>query len=289
MVLISSVLAVVLAILFARAITQPLQTVAHVATHIFDDAVAERLPVGRSDEIGILARCFDCMRVEIRMQMGMLRAKQQALTHLAGHDVLTGLPNRLLFMERLDGVIRHASATGEGLAVMFIDLDRFKQINDQLGHSAGDQALVAVAKRLNMVLRSGDMAARLDGDEFIVLSANVRSPEVVGDFASRIQVAMAEELEFGERRMTVDASIGVSEFPVDGGSAEELLVKADAAMYEAKTSRHAAYLRYQETIRVTTQRGTASPVTLGGPSNAMSDIVPESSAPLHRQSEQTAN
>lgn len=248
MVLISSLLAVILAILFARAITRPLQVLARAAMHVFDDPAAERLPVGRSDEIGILARCFDCMRVEIRTQVTMLRAKQQELTHLAGHDMLTGLPNRLLFMERLDGAIRQASVTNEGLAVMFVDLDRFKQINDQLGHSAGDRTLVAVAKRLNLVLRSGDMAARLGGDEFIVLIAGVRTPDLIGDIASRIQIVMAEELEFGERRMAVGASIGVSEYPVDGASAEELLVKADAAMYAAKASAQRACVRYQELL-----------------------------------------
>ncbi|PCE33120.1 sensor domain-containing diguanylate cyclase [Burkholderia ubonensis] len=248
MVLISSVLAVILAILFARAITRPLQVLARAAMHVFDDPAAERLPVGRSDEIGILARCFDCMRVEIHTQVTMLRAKQQELTHLAGHDMLTGLPNRMLFMERLDGAIRHAALTNEGLAVMFVDLDRFKQINDQLGHSAGDRTLVAVAKRLNLVLRSGDMAARLGGDEFIVLIAGVRTPELIGDIASRIQIVMAEELEFGERRMAVGASIGVSEYPLDGASAEELLVKADAAMYAAKASAQCACVRYQELV-----------------------------------------
>ncbi|RQS64356.1 diguanylate cyclase [Burkholderia sp. Bp8963] len=248
MVLISSVFAVILAILFARALTRPLQTLARAATHVFDDPAAERLPVERSDEIGILARCFDCMRVEIRTQLTMLRAKQQELTHLAGHDVLTGLPNRLLFMERLDGAIRHAATANEGLAVMFVDLDRFKQINDQLGHSAGDRTLVAVAKRLNLVLRSGDMAARLGGDEFIVLLAGAHSPEVIREIASRIQGVMAEELEFGERRMAVGASIGVSEFPADGRSAEELLVKADAAMYAAKASGQRVCVRYQELL-----------------------------------------
>ncbi|MDN7561046.1 diguanylate cyclase domain-containing protein [Burkholderia orbicola] len=249
MVLVSSVLAVILAILFARAITRPLQTLARAATHVFDDPATERLPVARADEIGVLARCFDSMRVEIRTQMAMLRAKQLELTHLAGHDPLTGLPNRLLFMEHLEAAIRHAAAVGEGLAVMFVDLDRFKQINDQHGHSAGDRTLVAVAKRLSQVLRVGDMAARLGGDEFIVLISDVRSPAVIGDVASRIQIVMAEELEFDEGRMAVGASIGVSEFPADGASAEELLVKADAAMYAAKASAQCVCVRYQDLVR----------------------------------------
>jgi len=248
MVLVSSLMAVILAILFARAMTRPLQTLARAATHVFDDPVAEQLPIGRADEIGVLARCFDSMRVEIRTQVAMLRAKQLELTHLAGHDALTALPNRLLFMEHLDAAIRRAAALHEGLAVMFVDLDRFKQINDQHGHSAGDRALVAVAKRLSLALRGGDMVARLGGDEFIVLISDVRSPSVIGDVASRIQLVMAEELEFGDRRMAVGASIGVSEFPADGASAEELLVKADAAMYAAKASTQCAFVRYQELV-----------------------------------------
>jgi diguanylate cyclase (GGDEF)-like protein len=185
------------------------------------------------------------MRVEIRTQVAMLRAKQQELAHLAGHDPLTGLPNRLLFMERLEEAIGHAAATRDGLAVMFVDLDRFKQINDQHGHAAGDRALVAVATRLTQVLRTGDMAARLGGDEFIVLIADVRSPTVIDEIASRIQIVMAQEMEFGDRQLAVGASIGVSEYPADGTSAEELLVKADAAMYAAKASAQSACVRYQ--------------------------------------------
>ncbi|EGD04443.1 putative diguanylate cyclase [Burkholderia sp. TJI49] len=206
------------------------------------------MPVARADEIGVLARCFDSMRVEIRTQVAMLRAKQQELAHLAGHDPLTGLPNRLLFMERLDAEIRHATAVDAGLAVMFVDLDRFKLINDQHGHSVGDRTLVTIAKRLSLVLRSDDMVARLGGDEFVVLILDVRSPVVIGDVASRIQLMMAEELELGGRRMAVGASIGVSEFPADGASAEELLVKADAAMYAAKANGRRACVRYQELL-----------------------------------------
>ncbi|AFQ50372.1 diguanylate cyclase domain-containing protein [Burkholderia cepacia] len=264
MVLISSLMAVILAILFARAITRPLQMLARAATHVFDDPAAERLPVVRADEIGVLARCFDSMRVEIRTQVAMLRAKQLELTHLAGHDPLTGLPNRLLFMERLDAAIRHAAAVREGLAVMFVDLDRFKQINDQHGHAAGDRTLVAVAKRLGLVLRNGDMAARLGGDEFIVLISDVRSPAVIGDIASRIQIVMAEELEFGDRHLAVGASIGVSEYPADGASAEELLVKADAAMYAAKASAQCACVRYQELLGGGAGMDVADGVASGG-------------------------
>jgi diguanylate cyclase (GGDEF)-like protein len=246
MVVMSSAIAVVLAVLFARALARPLRALAHAATHVFDDSRVDPLPVSRADEIGVLARCFDLMRFEIRSQMRTLHAKQQELTHLAGHDTLTGLPNRMRFMEQLDASIRHASLCGEKLAVIFIDLDGFKQINDQLGHPAGDRALVVVAQRLRGALTGTDIVARLGGDEFIILVSGVRSPEQIHDAAGRVHTAMGEAVTLGVHRMTVGASMGISEFPQDGDHAEELLAKADAAMYAAKTSSHHRPMRYQE-------------------------------------------
>ena len=246
MVLMSSLLAILLAILFARALARPLRALAHAATHVFDDDGCEGLPILRSDEIGVVARCFDGMRVEIRSQMNSLHAKQQQLTHLAGHDTLTGLPNRMRFMEQLDASILKASASGEKLAVIFVDLDGFKQINDRLGHSAGDRTLVVVAQRLRAALRETDIVARLGGDEFIVLMDGVCAAQELHDVAGRVQAAMDEPIVLGAHRMTVGASMGISEFPVDGGDAEDLLGKADAAMYAAKTSQHRRYLCYQD-------------------------------------------
>jgi diguanylate cyclase (GGDEF)-like protein len=130
--------------------------------------------------------------------------------------------------------------------VIFIDLDRFKQINDQLGHWAGDRALIVVAERLANVLRSNDLAARLGGDEFIVLIVDIPSPGIVEEIALRITEVMNEDLQLGEERLKIGASVGISEFPADGLTAEELLLKADAAMYAAKSSRCGIYRRYQE-------------------------------------------
>lgn len=248
MVLVSSFLALMLAILFARALTKPLHTLARAATRVFDQPDNEKLPIERSDEIGILARCFASMRREIQLQVMDLHEKQRELTHLAGHDALTGLPNRMLFMEKLDAAIRKASGVGGTLAVIFVDLDRFKQINDQLGHRAGDQTLVAVAERLSNTLRHSDVAARLGGDEFIVLVTDAQPPGAVMDIAARIVDAMNEALRVGDEVVQVGASIGISEFPADGTSAEELLHKADAAMYAAKSQRCGSYRRYQELL-----------------------------------------
>jgi diguanylate cyclase (GGDEF)-like protein len=246
MVLISSALALALAILFARALVRPLQMLTHAATHFFADHSMETLPLRRADEIGVLARCFDRMRHEIRSQIDVLHDKQHALAHLARHDVLTGLPNRMLFMERLEAAIHEAAANREELAVLFVDLDRFKQINDQFGHSVGDDVLIAVARRLQHVLGSANMVARLGGDEFVVLIDGPRATGSAPGIAARIKDALDDALLVNERSMTVGASIGVSQFPMDGSSAGELLLRADAAMYAAKSDGRCPYLRYQD-------------------------------------------
>jgi len=246
MVLIWSAFAVVLAILFARALARPLRVLAHAATHIFDEAGGEGLPVSRSDEIGVLARCFERMRFEIRSQMKTLHAKQRELTHLAGHDTLTGLPNRMRFLEQLETAIAQATLTAERLAVIFVDLDGFKQINDRLGHSAGDRTLTIVAQRLRAALPDSCIVARLGGDEFVILVAGVRLPDDIPNAVRLAQAALDEPVTLDGHRMKVGASMGSSEFPADGNHAEDLLAKADAAMYAAKTSTHCRHLCYQE-------------------------------------------
>ncbi|ANB76673.1 deoxyuridine 5'-triphosphate nucleotidohydrolase [Paraburkholderia phytofirmans OLGA172] len=248
MVLISSVLALFLAVLFARALTKPLHILAFAATHLFAEHAMETLPLKRTDEIGILAHCFDRLRREIKSQMDVLHNKQRELVHLATHDGLTGLPNRMLFMQKLEVAIKEAALRQEGLAVLFVDLDRFKQINDHFGHSIGDKVLAAVAHRLKQVLGTADVAARLGGDEFIVLIEGPRSAEAEPGIASRIMAALNEALRIDGQSVTVGASIGISQFPDDGATAEELLLNADAAMYGAKSDGRCGYLRYQDVL-----------------------------------------
>lgn len=246
MVLISSVLALCLAVLFARALTQPLQMLTHAATHFLSDKTIEALPLRRTDEIGVLARCFARMRLEIKSQIDVLHHKQTELAHLASHDVLTDLPNRLLFMQQLDIAIQQASVRDEALAVLFVDLDRFKQINDEFGHSAGDNVLIAVAKRLRDVLAPEDHVARLGGDEFIVLVKGARALQAEPHIVSEILRALNEDLLINDQHVTVGASIGISRYPTDSTSAEALLLHADTAMYAAKLSgeAHSAYRSY---------------------------------------------
>jgi diguanylate cyclase (GGDEF)-like protein len=252
MVLVSSVLAFLLAILFARALTQPLHMLAHAATHFFADHTMGALPLRRTDEIGVLARGFDRMRREIRSQLDVLHHRQHELVHLASHDALTGLPNRMMFADRLEAAIHEAAAAGERLAVLFVDLDRFKQINDQYGHAVGDRVLATVARRLQAVLAEGesegDMVARLGGDEFIVLVKGARSTDAAPGIAVSIIRALNDTLLIDGQPMLVGASIGISHYPADGTSAEALLLNADAAMYAAKSGEHASWLRYEDLL-----------------------------------------
>ena len=163
------------------------------------------------------------------------RALQQELTHLAFHDNLTGLSNKALFLDRLAHSMERHRRESTMNAVLFIDLDDFKTVNDSLGHSTGDELLIAVSHRISGSLRPGDTAARLGGDEFAVLVDPTEDPLDAVTVAQRIQAALAEPIELGTRDITPTASIGIA-YSHDGLAPDELLRNADLAMYRSKTS-----------------------------------------------------
>jgi len=156
------------------------------------------------------------------------------MSHLAQHDYLTDLPNRLLLNDRLTQTISLARRHRKQLAVLFLDVDRFKNINDSLGHLIGDKLLQSVAQRLTTCVRGSDTVSRQGGDEFIVLLADVEHAEAAGYSAAKILAAQAEMHCIAEHDLHVTLSIGISVFPGDGEDAETLLKNADAAMYHAK-------------------------------------------------------
>lgn len=161
-----------------------------------------------------------------------LRAK---LLHLAYYDVLTGLPNRQLFLDRLSHTITQSNRNGESFSILFIDLDRFKDINDTLGHSFGDKFLAAVGQRLRNSVRESDTVARLGGDEFTVILQNTYQVADIVAAAEKVLAALASApLCIDGRELFISASIGVSRYPDDGVDAEALLMNADAAMFRAK-------------------------------------------------------
>ena len=158
------------------------------------------------------------------------------LQHVATHDALSGLPNRLLLADRLNQAIASAERHHDRFAVFVVDLDRFKSINDSLGHLAGDAMLKEVGRRLAVALRKADTLARLGGDEFVLIINEISSAQDIEAIASKLLVDIARPLKLSELELHTSASIGISVFPDDGTDAETLLQHADAAMYHAKKS-----------------------------------------------------
>lgn len=154
----------------------------------------------------------------------------------AYHDALTGLPNRTSFMERVDEAIKRSRRSGQPFCVMFLDLDRFKLVNDSLGHEAGDQLLRVASKRITASVRETDTVFRMGGDEFTVVLENLDRAESAVLIARRIIKAMAEPVKLGEHDVIVTTSIGIANYPKDDTTADALVKDADAAMYRAKES-----------------------------------------------------
>jgi diguanylate cyclase (GGDEF)-like protein len=164
----------------------------------------------------------------------------ETVRHQAAHDALTGLPNRVLFLDRLEAALADA-APGAHLGVLFCDLDRFKQVNDTLGHAAGDELLRQVSARLRSVVRPGDTVGRLSGDEFAVVVPDLGDPADARQLAARIDACFVEPFRLEGAEVRVGTSVGVAVLDAAGtGSAEQLLRSADADMYRVKEGRRSA-------------------------------------------------
>ena len=158
----------------------------------------------------------------------------QQIVHLAQHDALTNLPNRVLLYDRIEQAILHAKRHGNKFAVLFIDVDKFKNINDSLGHGIGDKLLQLVASRLISCVRASDTVSRLGGDEFVILLSEIDQVEDAAQTAKKIMTELEAPHLVGQHKFFITASIGVSIYPGDGETSEDLLKNADTAMYQAK-------------------------------------------------------
>ncbi|HEY6896696.1 MAG TPA: EAL domain-containing protein [Rhodocyclaceae bacterium] len=165
-----------------------------------------------------------------------IKLHEEQLLHVAHHDALTGLPNRVLLADRLAQGIAHSHRTGKLMAVCYLDLDGFKAVNDRLGHGAGDRLLIALSKRMKQMLRGDDTIARLGGDEFAFVLLDLLSTDDCRIGMDRLLEAIAAPVALDEERVTLSASIGVTLFPADEGDGDALLRHADQAMYAAKES-----------------------------------------------------
>ncbi|MGN8276461.1 diguanylate cyclase domain-containing protein [Pseudomonas sp. SMN5] len=219
-----------------RAITGPLRRLAEVAHAARSErALDRRVPPAAIAELDNLGNDFNALLDELESWQTHLQSENETLAHQASHDSLTGLPNRAFFEGRLIRALRNASKLNEQVAVLYLDSDRFKGINDNFGHAAGDAVLTAVATRVRAQLREDDLVARLGGDEFAVLLTPLHKIEDAERIAEKIIASMEMPIQLpGNASVLTSLSIGIAVYPDDGATPGTLLNAADAAMYQAK-------------------------------------------------------
>jgi diguanylate cyclase (GGDEF)-like protein/PAS domain S-box-containing protein len=193
---------------------------------------------GQTLESRVAERTAELASANLRLQAEIAERQraESRIWHVANHDALTGLPNRALFQDRLGHALAQAQRRGTKVALVFVDIDRFKSINDTLGHALGDRLLKEVAARLQAVLRAEDTVARLGGDEFVVLLGDIESTGNLVDFTERMRCCLLPPIVLEGHALHVSASFGVSRFPDDAGDGAVLMRHADTAMYHAKAA-----------------------------------------------------
>ena len=217
-------------------ITGPLRQLARVAHAARQErAFDQRVPEARIQELNNLGNDFNALLDELESWQTHLKNENETLAHQASHDSLTDLPNRAYFEARLARTLRKLKKADEKAAVLFLDSDRFKGINDTYGHAAGDAVLVAVASRIRAQLREEDLVARLGGDEFAILLTPLHKPEDAQRIADKIIASMLAPIDLPDQVQVVTSlSIGIAVYPEHGATPDSLLSAADTAMYQAK-------------------------------------------------------
>ncbi|MFW0758291.1 diguanylate cyclase domain-containing protein [Pseudomonas sp. H11T01] len=219
-----------------RGITDPLRNLASMAHAARSErAFDQRVPPAEIAELNNLGNDFNALLDEMETWQTHLQSENKTLAHQVSHDSLTGLPNRAFFEGRLIRALRNANKLDERVAVLFLDSDRFKGINDNFGHAAGDAVLVAVATRVRAQLREDDLVARLGGDAFAVLLTPLHQNEDAERIADKIIASMDLPIQLpGNTSVLTSLSIGIAIYPEHGATPGALLNAADAAMYQAK-------------------------------------------------------
>ena len=233
----------VLSVFLTRRVARPVERLKALASAMVAHGAepSARTERRRLDELGQLGRLMFEVQQQLQDSFGALEEKNRQLQHMALYDALTGLPNRNLFREPVEHDIGQAQRAGGRFGLLFVDLDRFKTINDALGHAMGDQLLIEVAHRLRSTLREADVACRQSGDEFMVLARQVVDWQELATLSERLLQALARPVLLGNTPARVSGSIGIAMFPDDASDFETLVKHADVAMYQAKSLGRARY------------------------------------------------
>lgn len=240
-----AILAVLMPVLVSR-VLRPIERLKEQASALLDHGQESandrsRFVWRRQDELGLLGRHLSRVQDELRTLFGQLGTKNAQLQQMAFYDQLTGLPNRALFTDLVQREMLQAHRSQEQFGIFFIDLDRFKAVNDSMGHAAGDELLIETARRLRDTLREVDVVCRQSGDEFLVMVRDIDHWESLGEMAERILRVVEEPVELSNTTVRVSASIGIALFPEDAQDFETLVKHADIAVYQAKTLGRARY------------------------------------------------
>jgi diguanylate cyclase (GGDEF)-like protein len=230
-----SILAFLLANGLQRLISEPIKSLSLSMQMISRDKnYSHRVQKISHDELGSLFDGFNEMLAEIEIRDQELLNSKIHLDYLAHHDPLTKLANRLLFHDRLEHSLARAKRMKSRLAILYIDLDRFKNINDSLGHHLGDDVLCTVTERLNVLVRDADTLARLGGDEFVIILEQFKKTDDIGRYVEKLLRELSQPIEISDQKLHVTASVGISLYPEDGDDVDSLMQTADIAMYQAK-------------------------------------------------------
>lgn len=190
------------------------------------------------------------LHLSLMRMMKLMHESEQSLQHIASHDVLTGLPNRRLMIEHIDQAMQRCKRNKKSMALLFLDLNGFKPVNDQYGHKAGDEVLKQVAQRLSEAMRASDRVARFGGDEFVVLVEDIQEKEDVCGIVAKVDEAIFRAFTLVEGvHVSISTSIGVAIYPRDADDMESLLRIADTAMYAAKNTASNCFCKEQKQLR----------------------------------------
>jgi diguanylate cyclase (GGDEF)-like protein len=225
---------ILLRYIFKRWLANPIDKLIHQISRVEKMDYSKSTEVSTGDELEIISKNINTLALTIEDRENALKKSQENFEYLSTHDTLTDVPNIRLYVINLEAALKRAKRNKTKVAVIFIDLDEFKNINDTLGHNVGDKLLQEVAKRLQSNIRESDSIARIGGDEFNIFLENIHSIEDIQEVADKIVYSFSEIFYCGENEIRTTASIGISVYPEDGENSTSLIKNADLAMYKSK-------------------------------------------------------